>query len=90
MLKELLDAIAAMAVKAAEMKPLPIADPRSQTFYIASSGERLEIEIPPKPRSHGVNSLEDLIALAKRFDGAGDMYAGGLVRLGGRRPGHRR
>jgi len=44
--------------KAADPKPLPIANPR--TAYVWLGDELREIQLPPAPRQHSVRSLEDL------------------------------
>jgi hypothetical protein len=70
MFKELLDRVAELAMDAREPHELKIDDPRRKAYVL--DGQVINLAIEPSPRDHGVNSLEDIVALAKRFHDESD------------------
>jgi hypothetical protein len=56
------------ATKAAAPQKLD-SDPRTMRY--ALGGEEFEFDLPPAPRGHSVATLDDVIALAKRFESDG-------------------
>ncbi len=67
MLKDALDTLIFLSQKAAEPKPVESKNPRV-TAWLTHDGNITEMPLPVPPRKHKVESLEDLIALAVRFD----------------------
>lgn len=67
MIAEAIQAIEGLARAATAPKPLDIKDPRKARF-VDGSGRLVEFSLPPPPRAHTVKQLDDLIALAKRFE----------------------
>ena len=56
----------------AAVEPKPVHEDAAHKFFFVN-GERHEIEKQPPPRSHNVQSLDEIVALAKRFSNGGEV-----------------
>lgn len=83
MIAEALKFLVGLHDRAAAPQKLDVADPRSDVYLVG--GEVLRIDRGVAPRDHEVETLDDLIALAVRFQDAGRSpvvwYDDGAVRL---------
>ncbi len=69
MLREALDALVLLARQSAETKPIDCKNPRT-LYFSGPDGRLAELPLSISPRRHKVESLNDLIELATRFDKA--------------------